>query len=128
MEKEADSFIEYEVQASDTLNGIVLDFGVSKAYLKKINKLFGDEIIHLKTLKLPNSKQVREKLAKLNVDCKKKELNEKERINLFVDLMKREYNLDGETIHDFYKLYRGIFYIFLKAKGIKKSLKENVVF
>ena len=100
-------FIEYTIQASDTLTGITLDFGVSKAFLKKHNNIINDEILHLKTLKLPNNEAVRKKMEQLNLDCDKQKMNEKDSLNQFVNRMKRDYDLDGETISDFYKLYKG---------------------
>ena len=57
MEK-TQKFITYEVQASDTLTGLALDFDLSCGYIRKINGLYGDRIQHKKFLKFPNTEKV----------------------------------------------------------------------
>ena len=44
----------HQIVYGDTLDGLSFDYGVSKAAIKKMNKIESDEIYFLKEIKIPN--------------------------------------------------------------------------
>ena len=108
MEASQNEFLLYEIKDSDTLGGLALDLGVSKAYIKKTNKLFNDEILHLKHLKFPKNEALAIKLKKIQSNSAQSEMMIKcNKENFFVNKMKIQTGLNGDVISDLYKLYRG---------------------
>jgi len=44
----------HQIEIGDTLDGLMLQYGVSKGAIKKYNQLEGDDIYYLKQIKIPN--------------------------------------------------------------------------
>ena len=120
-----EKFFEYEIKNYDTLSGISLQFKSNKNYIKKINKLGSDTIIHLKTLKIPinefNSKTYKNFLKK---DEKK---IEKEENIMSLDILDMKYKeMKRENINFFLK--KNKFDFEKSEKEIKKVISnENLL-
>lgn len=54
LQKEKVHFIVHKIEFSDTLEGLSLQYNVSKREIKVFNDLTGDDIYYLKNIKIPN--------------------------------------------------------------------------
>lgn len=55
-------YVVHEIQSYDTLDGLSLQYGISKIAIRNFNKLEGDNIYYLKTLKIPNPSKYNDKM------------------------------------------------------------------